>query len=51
MEDTTQSNLDKTAKMNASKAPQKVEVVVANPSTNSEVNILCLLYTSDAADE
>ena len=52
MEDTTQSNRDQTAKMNASKAPQKVEVVVANPSTNSEVNILgelsifCLLYTS-----
>ena len=42
MEDTTQSNRDQTAKMNASKAPQKVEVVVANP---------CLLYTSDAADE
>ena len=40
MEDTTQSNRDQTAKMNASKAPQKVEVVVANPSTNSEVNIL-----------
>ena len=40
MEDTTQSNPDQTAKMNASKAPQKVEVVVANPSTNSEVNIL-----------
>ena len=40
MEDTTQSNQDQTAKMNASKAPQKVEVVVANPSTNSEVNIL-----------
>ena len=45
MEDTRQSNQDQTAKMNASKAPQKVEVVVANPSTN------CLLYTSDAADE
>ena len=40
MEDTTQSNRDQTAKMNASKAPQKVEVVVANPSTSSEVNIL-----------
>ena len=40
MEDTTQPNQDQTAKMNASKAPQKVEVVVANPSTNSEVNIL-----------
>ena len=40
MEDTTQTNPDQTAKMNASKAPQKVEVVVANPSTNSEVNIL-----------
>ena len=40
MEDTRQSNQDQTAKMNASKAPQKVEVVVANPSTNSEVNIL-----------
>ena len=40
MEDTTQSNQDQTAKVNASKAPQKVEVVVANPSSNSEVNIL-----------
>ena len=40
MEDTTQSNQDQTAKMNSSKAPQKVEVVVANPSSNSEVNIL-----------
>ena len=40
MEDTTQSNRDQTAKMNASKAPQKVEVVVANPSSNLEVNIL-----------
>ena len=40
MEDTTQSNRDQTAKMNASKAPQKVEVVVANPSSNQEVNIL-----------
>ena len=39
MEDKTQSNQDQTTKMNASKAPQKVEVVVANPS-NSEVNIL-----------
>ena len=40
MEDTTQSNQNQTAKMNASKAPQKVEVVVANPSSNLEVNIL-----------
>ena len=40
MEDTSQPNQDKTAKMNASKAPQKVEVVVANPSSNLEVNIL-----------
>ena len=40
MEDTTQSNQDQKAKINASKAPQKVEVVVANPSSNSEVNIL-----------
>ena len=35
MEDTTQSSQDQTAKVNASKAPQKVEVVVANPSSNS----------------
>ena len=40
MEDTTQSNQKQTAQMNASKAPQKVEVVVANPSANSDVNIL-----------
>ena len=43
MEDTTQSNQDQTAKMSSSKAPQKVEVVVANPS-NSEVNILSLIH-------
>ena len=35
MEDKTQSNQDQTAKMNASKAPQKVEVVVSNSSANS----------------
>ena len=40
MEDTTQSNQDQKAKINASKPPQKVEVVVASPSSNSEVNIL-----------
>ena len=40
MEDKTQSNQDQTPKMNASKAPQKVEVDVANNSLNSEVNIL-----------
>ena len=40
MEDTTQSNQNSKAKMNVSKAPQKVEVVVANPSSNQDVNIL-----------
>ena len=40
MEDTKQPNQNQTAKMNASKAPQKVEVVVSNTSSNSEVNIL-----------
>ena len=40
MEDTTLPEQNQTAKMNSSKAPQKVEVVVANPSVNAEVNIL-----------
>ena len=40
MEDTTLPEQNPTAKMNSSKAPQKVEVVVANPSGNAEVNIL-----------
>ena len=40
MEDKTQSNQVQTANMNRTKAPQKVEVVVANSSAQSEVNIL-----------
>ena len=40
MEDKTQTNEVQTASMNRAKAPQKVEVVVANPSSGSEVNIL-----------
>ncbi len=40
MEDNSLKNQNQTAKMNTSKAPQKVEVVVANPSSGSEVNIL-----------
>ena len=40
MEDKTLPEQNQTAKMNTSKAPQKVEVVVANPSGNNEVNIL-----------
>ena len=40
MEDKTQTNQVQTASMNRTKAPQKVEVVVANPSSGSEVNIL-----------
>ena len=40
MDDTTPSDQNQTAKMNSTKAPQKVEVVVANPSSNPEVNIL-----------
>ena len=40
MEDTTLPEQNPTAKMKSSKAPQKVEVVVANPSGNAEVNIL-----------
>ena len=39
MED-SESQLNSTPNLNASKAPQKVEVVVANPSAESEVNIL-----------
>ena len=39
MEDKTQTNQVQTASMNRTKAPQKVEVVVANPSSGSEVNI------------
>ena len=39
MEDNSPLEQNQTAKMNTSKAPQKVEVVVANPSANSEVNI------------
>ena len=40
MEDKTQTNQVQTASMNRTKAPQKVEVVVANSSAGSEVNIL-----------
>ena len=40
MEDKSQANEIQTASMNRSKAPQKVEVVVANPSSGSDVNIL-----------
>ena len=40
MEDNSLKNPNQTAKMNTSKAPQKVEVVVANQSAGSEVNIL-----------
>ena len=40
MSETSPSNESQTASLNRSKAPQKVEVVVANPSAGSEVNIL-----------
>ena len=40
MEDKTQTNQVQTASMNRTKAPQKVEVVVANPSSGLEINIL-----------
>ena len=40
MEDKTQTNQVQTAGINTTKAPQKVEVVVANSSSGSEVNIL-----------
>ena len=40
MEDKTQTDQVQTASMNRTKAPQKVEVVVANSSSGSEVNIL-----------
>ena len=40
MEDASSANQSQTASMNRSKAPQKVVVVVANPSSGSEVNIL-----------
>ena len=40
MEDKSQSNQNVTTKMNRSKAPQKVEVVVANSTSGSDVNIL-----------
>ena len=40
MEDNPQTNQVQTASMNRTKAPQKVEVVVANSSSGSEVNIL-----------
>ena len=40
MEDKAQTNQAQTASMNRTKAPQKVEVVVANSSSGSEVNIL-----------
>ena len=40
MSETSPSNESQTASLNRSKAPQKVEVVVSNPSAGSEVNIL-----------
>ena len=40
MEDKTQANPVEEATINRTKAPQKVEVVVANSSSGSEVNIL-----------
>ena len=40
MEDKTQSNQVEEATINRTKAPQKVEVVVANSSSGAEVNIL-----------
>ena len=40
MEDKSQTNQLQTASLNRTKAPQKVEVVVANSSSGSEVNIL-----------
>ena len=40
MADQSQPNQVQSPSMNRSKAPQKVEVVVANPSSGSEVNIL-----------
>ena len=46
MEDKAQTNQVQTASMNSTKAPQKVEVVVANSSSGSEVNILgAVCYT------
>ena len=38
MEDKAQTNQVPTASINRTKAPQKVEVVVANSSSGSEVN-------------
>ena len=38
MEDKTQSNQVEEATINRTKAPQKVEVVVANSSSGAEVN-------------
>ena len=40
MEDNTQTNKVQAPNINRTKAPQKVEVVVANSSSGSEVNIL-----------
>ena len=40
MEENTQTNQVQAASINRTKAPQKVEVVVANSSSGSEVNIL-----------
>ena len=40
MEDTTPTDKKQTPQMKTSKAPQKVEVVVANPAANPDVNIL-----------
>ena len=44
MEDKAQTNQVQTASMSRTKAPQKVEVVVANSSSGAEVNILGELY-------
>ena len=40
MEDKTQTNPVEATSINRTKAPQKVEVVLANSSSGSEVNIL-----------
>ena len=40
MEDKTQTNQVQPPSVNRTKAPQQVEVIVANPSSGTEVNIL-----------
>ena len=49
MEDKAQTNQSQTASINRTKAPQKVEVVVANSSSGSEVNTVS--YTHLRAHE